>query len=295
MKKWIALALLLVGLLMLKKMQGSPVYFEDDWMDSPKTHDTASLVSQLPPDTGKPVFIACHGYTATTYEWQEFRTYAELRGALVSLVLLGGHGRDLETFRNSTWQDWGKPIVDEYNALSQKGYTDIHLIAASASCPLILNALAQGQFSNVKSITFIDPFLIPVDKKIYLTPFVGFFIKNSAVYEGRNKATLQHWYNNRPIETLQQLVSLIKTAKKNLKNIKLETTLFIYQSSKDPVSSPDGAKLIGKYLPAKIEFVDSSHHVFIQGQTRQGVDWSEKDAALQHQVFDDILKRTRQQ
>ena len=45
----------------------------------------------------KPVLIAVHGFTASTFEWDELRTYMEETGntnsVLLSQVLLGGHGR----------------------------------------------------------------------------------------------------------------------------------------------------------------------------------------------------------
>jgi carboxylesterase len=64
------------------------------------------------------VIIAVHGFTASTYEWEEFRAFAEEKGtALVSLVLLGGHGANIEDFTKSTWLDWQKPVITEYNTL----------------------------------------------------------------------------------------------------------------------------------------------------------------------------------
>ena len=47
----------------------------------------------------RPVIIACHGYSATTFEWDEFRTWAGGRQDFyLSQVLLGGHGRSYEDF-----------------------------------------------------------------------------------------------------------------------------------------------------------------------------------------------------
>ncbi|MDH5380844.1 MAG: esterase, partial [Cyclobacteriaceae bacterium] len=52
-----------------------------------------------------PVLIVTHGYTATTFEWDEFRNWNNANGNqfLLSQVLLGGHGRTYEEFKNSTW------------------------------------------------------------------------------------------------------------------------------------------------------------------------------------------------
>src|SRR5690606_19402656 len=95
---------------------------EASWLDGNTVRDTADLVSQrLPsPDSAtlaKPVIIAAHGFTASTYEWEEFQRYAEADGrVLVSRVLLGRHGTDIEDFEAGTWRDWGRPILEEYRA-----------------------------------------------------------------------------------------------------------------------------------------------------------------------------------
>ena len=71
-----------------------------------------------PEEALKPVVITSHGYTATTFEWDEFREFAEEEGeVLVSQVLLGGHGRGYEDFKNSSWKDWQEPIKEEYERL----------------------------------------------------------------------------------------------------------------------------------------------------------------------------------
>lgn len=66
-----------------------------------------------------PVLIAAHGYSASTFEWDELRKYADSvkSGILISQVLLGGHGRTYQDFKNSTWRDWQASILNEYKNL----------------------------------------------------------------------------------------------------------------------------------------------------------------------------------
>jgi len=62
-----------------------------------------------------PVIIAAHGYTATTFEWDELRHYADsAKTFYVSQVLLGGHGRSYTDFKKATWEDWQSSIKEEY-------------------------------------------------------------------------------------------------------------------------------------------------------------------------------------
>jgi carboxylesterase len=105
--------------------------------DSSLTHPEKFLLSVANPsptiqDKSTPVFIAVHGFTATTFEWLEFKNFVKNNGnALISVVLLGGHGRDYSDFKKATWEDWQAPIITEYNALRKLGYTNISLIGSS--------------------------------------------------------------------------------------------------------------------------------------------------------------------
>src|ERR1035437_9094914 len=79
-----------------------------------------------------PVIIAAHGYTATTFEWDELRHYADsAKTFYVSQVLLGGHGRSYAEFKKSTWEDWQSSIKDEYRKLDSLGFTKIYLAGSS--------------------------------------------------------------------------------------------------------------------------------------------------------------------
>jgi carboxylesterase len=58
----------------------------------------------------KHIILAVHGYSASTFEWQEFGQLRLL--PRISQVLLDGHGRDYESFKASTWQDWSSSIKE---------------------------------------------------------------------------------------------------------------------------------------------------------------------------------------
>ena len=124
-----------------------------------------------------PVIIAAHGYTATTFEWDELRDYADSTGTFyVSQVLLGGHGRSYEEFRKSTWKDWQASIRDEYKKLSRLGYKNIYLAGSSTGCPLIINLIQDGFFENLtkpKKIFLIDPIVISSNKTLTMVNALG--------------------------------------------------------------------------------------------------------------------------
>jgi carboxylesterase len=48
----------------------------------------------------------------------------------ISQVLLGGHGRDYQTFKASNWQGWRSSITEEYEKIAL-GYTNISMVGSS--------------------------------------------------------------------------------------------------------------------------------------------------------------------
>ena len=249
-----------------------------------------------------PVVIAVHGYTATTFEWDEFRTYIDNKAdVLVSQVLLGGHGRTYEEFKNSTWKDWQTPILEEYNALRAKGYTNINFAGSSTACPLVMDLIKIGEIGTkgMKHIFMVDPIVIPSDKLLTIIGLVGPML-------GYLETTLTtaeegHWYHFRPQETLKQLLELTDKTRKDLQHgydLPSGCRLKVYKSIKDPTADAVSAVLIFKGLKNSdsssidVEMLESNLHVTTRLDGRDNITQHDRD--IQAHVFDDmyqILKR----
>jgi carboxylesterase len=249
-----------------------------------------------------PVIITVHGYSASTFEWDEFRAYADANAnILVSQVLLGGHGRTYEDFKKSTWEDWQEPIMTEYNSLREKGYTNINFAGSSTACPLVMELIKNGEIGDngMKNIFLIDPIVIPSDKLLSLVglvgPMMGFIESaNSPSEEGR-------WYRFRPQETLQQLSNLIGKVRKDLQkgfNLPTGTQMKVYKSTHDSSADPVSAVLIYKGLKnsdgsnIEVDMIDSKLHVITRLDGRESV--TDQDRILQTNVFDDMIKLLQQ-
>ena len=141
-----------------------------------------------------PVIIAVHGYSSSTFEWEEFRSYCDAKNVLISMVLLGGHGRTYEDFKKSTWEDWQEPIMNEYNALRDKGYTNINFVGSSTACPLVLDLIKKGKIgeNGMKHIFLVDPIVVSSDKLLTLIgvagPMLGYMETTMTPAEGKPSA-----------------------------------------------------------------------------------------------------------
>jgi len=152
-----------------------------------------------------PVIIVSHGYTATTFEWNEFKDFSENRnGILISQVLLGGHGKNYEDFKNSTWRDWQRPIIEEYSRLVEAGYKNISFLGSSTSGALYLELLSDNFFKGKlapNQILLVDPIVIPSNKTLSLIhifgPMLGYLEEDQTSEEDKV------YYRFRPQETLR--------------------------------------------------------------------------------------------
>jgi carboxylesterase len=244
-----------------------------------------------------PVIIAIHGYSATTFEWKEFNDYAKMGyNVLVSRVLLGGHGRDYADFKQATWEDWQAPILDEYNKLVALGYKKIHILASSTGCPLVLNALRNKKINGfaLKSLTFIDPLIIPGNKQISLIPAVS---KVTDYVEGEiEKGEGGYWYKYRPVESLKQLEIFQRQERKALEKgytLQPGLKLTVYKSLHDGAVDPLSAVQIQKGIKlsdgeaVNIQMVESNLHVFTRLAGRNTT--TPADLAIQNITFQNIL------
>ncbi|MEJ7693761.1 hypothetical protein [Daejeonella sp.] len=246
----------------------------------------------------KPVIIAIHGYSATTFEWDEFRSWKGNRTDFyISQVLLGGHGRDYQSFKNSTWKDWRQPIINEFEKLESQGYKNISFAGSSTGCTLILKMLADGYFDNhikPKHIFLIDPIILSSNKTLSLVgvlgPILGYTeVENTAGEE-------KYYYHYRPYETLQELRNIIDIVRKDLeKGVVLPAgcSLSVFKSEKDDVADPVSAVLIHKGLKTSsgasvnVKLIPSDLHVYTRLNFRAQTP-SLKDYQNQTQTFIEI-------
>jgi carboxylesterase len=310
MKKILPAGLLFTGALLVG-CGITPIEYDDTNLDGEVYKDTSLtdptfLLSGHPElDTfnrEKPVIIGVHGYTATTFEWVEFRDYAhDDNRAYTSLVLMGGHGLSIDDFDGSTWEEWQRPIMEEYDALVDAGFSHISIAGASTGGAVLLEYLGNSAFDDKEikpeEFYFIDAIVVPASKLLHIVPIVGPILGNSP-NDLQNDIQKRHWYLNRPASTLSELNEIIERVRKQLEEgvvlpegSRAKCYKSEYDETVDPVSSLLMYKGMREYDNGHIdvEIVESKLHVFTQLAAR--VDVTEKDIALQQRVFEDMIDR----
>jgi carboxylesterase len=287
---------------------GDPSEIPDDLLDGKVIFDPSIMTPEnfltslsnpnpTPEEASRPVFILCHGYSASTFEWSEFVEWTGDNDAyFTSRVLLGGHGRTYEEFKSTNWQDWQKAIFDEYEALLDAGYTNINLVGSSTGGALILEAISSGYFEGKiapNHIFMVDPIVLPSDKILPLIGVLGPLVGYTETENTDGEKT--YYYTYRPQETLQELQKVIKKVRLALqKGIDLPsgTSLNVYKSTQDPSAEPASAVLIYKGVSpsnqVKIQMIESTLHVFTRLNFRvESI--SAQDRQNQEQTFQEMV------
>jgi len=244
-----------------------------------------------------PVIICAHGYTATTFEWDELRAYANSKGTFyVSQVLLGGHGRSYTDFKKSTWEEWQSSIKEEYQKLSKIGYKNIYLAGSSTGAPLLINMVKTNFFktdSLPKGIFLVDPIIVSSNKTLTMVGLLGPVLGYMSVDLANGEKG--HWYVYRPQETLKQLMALIDLTRLDLEatiTLPVGTSMKVYKSSQDETADPISAFMIYKGMRTstggniQVEIENSGLHVFTRLAGRENV--KPADVTLQQKVFADM-------
>lgn len=285
-----------------------------DGTDSYHYYRVSKRPDSLPAEVKRtiPVILAVHGFSASTYEWLELRRhvgdtmpYAARAAAddtpkvLVSLVLLGGHGQDWRDFQDSSWEAWGRPILEEYDSLVKQGYGNISIAGASTGCPLILEHVARGRFREhpPRSLLFIDPIISPSSKILSLIGILGPIVGNSP--SDNTAEEEKHWYTNRPQESLNELYTLVNRIKNRLEDgitLPPGTRAKVWKAERDGLADPIGALMLYKGLKNSdgsridVEMVKTGMHVFTRLDGREGIEPGGPERELQESTFKEMLE-----
>jgi carboxylesterase len=241
------------------------IEYEDDWMDSPTTEDpsiadpASFLVSERGEPTEEekdmPVIVLVHGWSGSTYAFTEFADYATERGALVSNVLLAGHGRSTDAFIETDVDEYAAPVVAEHARLSELGYRNINFALSLAASAMFVRLLEQGALDGLtppQNVAFLSPNIVMADKRLYAVDAIGPVINNLPGKLSEEEKRL--WYTNRPHQAMHELAVLLVDAEHALRDgeatLPEGTRAHIWVAENDPISDPVGFDLLQDHLIA---------------------------------------------
>ncbi|MFW6208568.1 MAG: alpha/beta hydrolase [Spirochaetota bacterium] len=213
-------------------------------------------------DNGKAVLVL-HGFTGLADEMDYLAQRLNRAGFTVSVPRLPGHGSNGKDFMQSGWRDWLRCAIDAYLELKTRFET---VYVSGLSMGGILTLLLASHFP-IERIALAAPAVINLNKMIYLSPILRFFMRRSFVGHAeesddpeRQLISNEYW-SYRFGHQIYGLLRLQLMARRRLS--KLRAASLILVSHSDDAVPVEVADLIEKRSSARsirrIEFERSSH------------------------------------
>jgi carboxylesterase len=268
-----------------------PVRYDDNWLDSPLTRDIhfddpyRLVSSRFPTPTEaqkqSPVMVLVHGFSASTFEFDAFKKAMSKKAPSImySSVIMGGHGRDYQSFKAASYSDWVAPIRDEVEKLTSMGYERIILFGVSTGATGILHLILDDQLAlgAIAHVLLMDAYVKPKDASLFFVPVIQYVVKNTRSGAARSIET-RHWHVNRPTSALVELLRLVKLVQGQLKNLNAYDgpPMTLFTAKNDPTADTRGSDLVSSKVDgARLVRYDSDRHVIIESQAK--LDWTDID------------------
>ena len=210
--------------------------------------------------------LLVHGFTASPWETKELGENLSEQGYNVYGVLLAGHGTDRSELRKTTWKDWYTSVKDAYEALD---YISEKIFAVGISTGGSLSIALAEDYKIDGLVCLACPVYLRNENTRFI-PILKYFYW----YEKRplTEEEKQHYYEYRPLESVEQLDNLIRYSSSGLHDITIPA--LIMQNQGDPTVDPQSADFIFNRINStekQIIYFDGDYHVLTKGKYKDEV------------------------
>lgn len=201
--------------------------------------------------------------------------YLQGKGYGVSGILLPGHGTTPEEMAGTDWPEWFGAVEREYLRL-RESYPGYCIVPVGFSMGGILCLHLAGRYRTAGLVSLSAPIYLG-NRRAYLAPLYRLF----TAYH-RKKVAPETWedelrkgnfsYNRMPVKSLDSLLQLIRTVKRELE--KVADPILLMQSLKDETVNPRSAQYLYDHLGSqekKLVWLEKSGHVITLGMEREEV------------------------
>ena len=212
--------------------------------------------------------LLIHGFTGSPAHMRYLGQYLHQEGYTVRGVLLPGHGTKLEDMETTDSEDWFSKVIEEYESLRAEN-DKVYVLGLSMGGTLSL-LLAQNY-----DVDKVVPIAAPIklqDKTAYLTPLLKYFKRFRRWPESDDKDEYDIGYSGMPIQSVPELLKLIKRSKQNLKEVTCPT--LVVQARDDNTVKPVSAEIIHNRISSpdkEILWLEDSGHVCTVGAEKEEI------------------------
>jgi len=218
----------------------------------------------------KTAILLIHGFTGSPAELRLLGEYLNNHGYTVYAPLLAGHGTTPEEMAKTNKENWWNSVVEAYDLLLSKGYSDIIAVGLSMGGTLSLKLAMNKPLSAVVSMAapiYVHNRFIELSRWIkYLKAFQA---------KKRKAESIEQYlvsYDRTPIICAESLDRLIKEVRVDLG--KVTVPILIMQGKNDETVRFESAEYIYDKVNSvnkKLKWYDNSTHILTLDQERDKV------------------------
>lgn len=218
-----------------------------------------------------PAVLLIHGFGGCPHEMLWLGEQLNQGGYTVSIPRLPGHGTNKADFLSTKRTDWLRHVCDEYINLKAE-HDVVHV--GGFSMGGLLAALVAAKF-NPDKVFLAAPAFRVFDKRIALTPFLKFFVKQIREEETMSKRdparynALKDYYGVEYTAQVAELYALQKLAIKHLPYIKASVLTIL--SEKDPHIPLTVKDLLSQRIKSPVQYciLKKSGHLVVTDVERE--------------------------
>ena len=221
----------------------------------------------FPGTNGKAVLLI-HGWTSVPYELRRLGAFLNEKGYTVSGPVLRGHGTHPRDLKDVRWEAW---LVDAEKAYVElkRNHKKVYIVGTSMGASLA--SILAARYSDASGIV-----LMAMPYRTRGEIITGYLVKLLSFFKTYQKKyyppgfgdsefiTRKISYQTYPLESVLEVFSLGKVARKELPNI--TQPCFVMQSTSDHIVTKKSLENIFSTISSKVKrkkYIHKAYHTFI--------------------------------
>jgi esterase/lipase len=184
-----------------------------------------------------------HGYSASRQEIAPVpELVAQALGANLFESRLTGHGIEVNPLVDATAEDWLADGVEGLAIGAAIGSRTV-IIGTSTGATLALALTARAEMQTVNALVLLSPNFVPMDSKSEMLTWPGgldvarLTVGETMSWTPRNEMQARYWTTTYPMESLVEMMRLVKYLRSQLP-LSIEQRLLTLYSRRDSVVNP---------------------------------------------------------
>lgn len=219
-------------------------------------------------ERGKRAVLFLHGFTGNSADCRMLARFLEKKGYTCHGIQYKGHGAPPEELVQTGPEDWWKDVLEGYEFLKNKGYTEI------AAVGLSLGGVFSLKLGYTVPIKGIVPMCAPMYIKSEEVMYQGVleFAREYKKREGKDPEQIEKEmdeFQKTPMNTLKSLQDLIADVRDHVDHVYAPT--FVVQGRHDKMINPDSANIIYNEIESEVKelkWYEESGHVITFDQEK---------------------------